>query len=82
MADEQLEYGFSTAVFVLDHTAGKLEVDEADRSWSEVTKENFRWMWPGVRDWAESLYRRLEEEREHMGSSVEDEEWDEVGGGG
>ena len=80
--DEQLEYGFSTAVFVLDHTAGKLDVAEADRAWSDTTKENFWRMWPSVRDWSQSLFDRIDDERGHMASPVEDEEWDEVGGGG
>ncbi len=79
---DQLEYGFGTAIFVLDHTADKLTPEEADRSFGEVTKENFRRMWPDVREWAENLWRRLEEERGHMASAVEDEEVDEVGGGG
>ncbi|MDP8957392.1 MAG: hypothetical protein M3N24_10635 [Actinomycetota bacterium] len=79
---DQLEYGFGTAIFVLDHTTDKLTPEEADRSFSEVTKENFRRMWPGVRDWAETLWHTLEEERGHMASAVEDEEGDEVGGGG
>ena len=82
MADEQLEYGFSTAVFVLDHTVGKIEVADADRSWSEVTKENFWRMWPGIRDWTDAMFQRLDDERRHMAAPVEDEEWDEVGGGG
>jgi hypothetical protein len=82
MADEQLEFGFSTAVFVLDHTAGKIEVAEAERAWGNVTKENFWRMWPEIRNWAEVLYQRIDEERRHMAAPVEDEEWDEVGGGG
>jgi hypothetical protein len=82
MPDEQLEYGFSTGIFVLDHTAEKMEVGEADRAWSETTKENFWRMWPTVRDWAEALYQRIEDERAHMASPVEDDELDEVGGGG
>jgi hypothetical protein len=82
MADEQLEYGFSTAVFVLDHTVGKLEVAEAERTWSEVNKENFWRMWPEIREWAEALYQRIDDERRHSSSPVQDEEWDEVGGSG
>ena len=77
--EQQLEYGFGTAIFVLDHTADKMTPEEADRSFGEVTKENFRRMWPGVRDWAETLWQQLEEDRGHMASGVED---DEVGGGG
>ena len=82
MDEQQLEYGFGTAIFVLDHTADKMTPEEADRSFGEVTKENFRRMWPEVRDWAETLWHRLEEERGHMATSVDDEEVDEVGGGG
>jgi hypothetical protein len=79
---DQLEYGFGTAIFVLDHTADKLTPDEADRSFGEVTKENFWRMWPAVREWAETLWHRLEEERGVGATPVEDEEVDEVGGGG
>ena len=52
--DEQLEYGFGTAVYVLDHTAEKLSVEEAESGFGEVTKENFWRMWPDVRQWAEA----------------------------
>ena len=82
MDEQQLEYGFGTAIFVLDHTADKMSPEEADRSFGEVTKENFRRMWPEVREWAETFWHRLEEERGAMASPVEDEEVDEVGGGG
>ena len=79
---DQLEYGFGTAIFVLDHTTDKLTPEDADRAFSEVTKENFRRMWPGVRDWAEKLWQTLDEERGAMAAPVGDEEVDEVGGGG
>lgn len=79
--DEQLEYGFGTAVFVLDHTADKITPEEADRAFGEVTKENFWRMWPGIRDWAGSLWQMLEDERGSMARPVEDEELDDVGGG-
>ena len=80
--DQQLEYGFTTAVFVLEHTADKLTPDDADRSFSEVTKENFWRMWPSVREWAEELWRRLEDERGTTSRPVADDELDDVGGGG
>lgn len=80
--DEQLEYGFGTAIFVLDHTAQKLSVDEAERDFNEVTKENFWRMWPGIRAWAEELWRRIEDERGHQSRPVLDDELDDVGGGG
>ena len=79
---EQYEYGFGTAVFVLDHTADKLTPEEAERSFSEVTKENFWRMWPNVRGWAESLWQMIEDERAHPSRPVGDEELDDVGGGG
>ncbi len=82
MDEQQLEYGFGTAIFVLDHTVDKMTPEEADRSFGEVTKENFRRMWPDVREWAEGLWHRLEDERGHMAKPVEDEDVDEVGGGG
>ncbi len=80
--DEQLEYGFTTAAFVLDHTARKLPADQAEREFGEVTKENFWRMWPGIRDWAEDLWHRIDDERGHMATPVQDDEYDEVGGGG
>jgi hypothetical protein len=80
--DDQIEYGFTTAVFVLEHTADKITPDEADRGFSEVTKENFWRMWPDIREWAEDLWRRLDEERSTSARPVEDEELDDVGGGG
>jgi hypothetical protein len=80
--EEQLEYGFTTAVFVLDHTARKLDVSEAERQFGETAKENFWRMWPTVRDWAERLWEEIDDERGHMATPVEDEEVDEVGGGG
>ena len=80
--DEQLEYGFGTAVFVLDHTAGKLTVDQAERSFGDVTKENFWRMWPVVKDWADSLWQLIDDERASMARPAEDEELDDVGGGG
>ena len=79
---DQLEYGFGTAIFVLDHVADKMTPEEAERAFGEVTKENFWRMWPGVRDWADALWRALDEERAQMARPVEDEELDEVGGGG
>ena len=56
--------------------------DEADSGFSEVTKENFWRMWPDVREWADSLWHRLEDERATMARPVRDEELDDVGGGG
>lgn len=81
-ADDQVEYGFSTAIFVLDYTADKVTPDDADRNFGEVTKENFWRMWPRVRDWADGLWQRLEDERGHPARAIEDEELDDVGGGG
>ena len=79
---DQLEYGFGTAIFVLDHTTEKITPDDAYRSFGEVTKENFWRMWPAVREWAEALWLRLEDERAQEAAPVEDEEVDEVGGEG
>ena len=80
--DEQLEYGFVTGVFVLDHAAGKISADDAERGFSDTTKENFWRMWPHVREWADSLWYLIEEERGSMARPAEDEELDDVGGGG
>jgi len=81
--EEQFEYGFTTAVFVLDHTARKLSPDEAERSFGATAKENFWRMWPIVREWADELHRQIDDERGHMAAPVEkDEEYDELGGGG
>ena len=80
--EEQLEYGFTTAVFVLDHTGRKLSPDEAERAFGETAKENFWRMWPTIREWADELHRQIEDERGHMATPVEDDEIDEVGGGG
>ena len=80
--DDQLEYGFVTGVFVLDHTAGKISADDAERGFTDTTKENFWRMWPTVRDWAERLWAEIDDERGHMARPVEDDEYDEVGGGG
>ena len=80
--DEQLEYGFGTAVFVLDHTTDKVSAQDAEREFSEVTKENFWRMWPTVREWAETLWRLIDDERGDMARPAEDEELDDVGGGG
>jgi len=80
--DDQLEYGFGTAVFVLDHTTDKVSAQDAEREFSEVTKENFWRMWPTVREWAETLWRLIDDERGDMARPAEDEELDDVGGGG
>ena len=80
--DTQLEYGIGTAVFVLEHASEKLTPEEADREFSETTKENFWRMWPSVREWAEALWQMLEDERGSMARPALDEELDDVGGGG
>jgi hypothetical protein len=80
--DEQLEYGFGTAVYVLDHTADKLTPSDAESDFGEVTKENFWRMWPDIRQWAEELWQRLDEERGNQARPVEDDLVDDVGGGG
>jgi hypothetical protein len=80
--DEQFEYGFGTAIFVLDHTAGKLTADDAERSFGDLTKENFWRMWPHVKSWADDLWNRIEDERGHLSRPALDEELDDVGGGG
>jgi hypothetical protein len=80
--DEQLEYGFGTAVYVLDHTAEKLSVEEADSGFGEVTKENFWRMWPDIRAWAEDLWQRLDQERGNQARPAEDDLVEDVGGGG
>jgi len=82
MADEQLEYGFTTAVFVLDHTSRKIGAEDAERAFGDVAKENFWRMWPTVKDWAEQLWQAIDDERRDMASPVQDDELDEVGGGG
>jgi hypothetical protein len=82
VADEQLEYGFTTAVFVLDHTSGKLTPEEAEREFGDVAKENFWRMWPGVREWAERLWQAVDDERGDMAIPARDDEFDEIGGGG
>lgn len=80
--DDQFEYGFGTAIFVLDHTAGKLKVDEAERSFGDLTKENFWRMWPNIKAWADDLWEQIEDERGHLSRPALDEELDDVGGGG
>jgi hypothetical protein len=80
--DTQLEYGVGTAVFLLEHAAEKLTAAEAERGFGEVTKENFRRMWPSVREWGEALWQMLEDERGSMARPALDEELDDVGGGG
>lgn len=80
--DDQLEYGFGTAIFVLDHVADKLTPEDADSAFGEVTKENFWRMWPDVKAWADRFWKALEDERASMSRPVQDEELDEVGGGG
>ena len=80
--DEQMEYGFTRAVFVLDHVAEKHTAVEAEREFTEVTKENFWRMWPDIREWAEALWTAIDEERGQMARPVEDDELDETGGSG
>jgi hypothetical protein len=80
--EEQLEYGFTTAVFVLDHTARKLSPDEAERGFAETAKENFWRMWPTIKEWADDLHGQIEDERGHKAAPVEEGEYEELGGGG
>ena len=80
--EDQLEYGFVTAVFVLEHVSEKSTPVDADRSFGETTKENFRRMWPAIREWSEELWQLLEDERGSAARPVVDEELDDVGGGG
>jgi hypothetical protein len=80
--NSQQEYGFVTAIFVLEHTSEKLSPGEAESVFSAVAKENFWRVWPQVRDWVESFWQRLEDERHITSKPVEDNEWDDVGGGG
>jgi hypothetical protein len=80
--DEQFEYGFGTAIFVLDHTAGKLKVDDAERTFGDLTKENFWRMWPHIKSWADDLWEQIEDERGHLSRPALDDELDDVGGGG
>jgi hypothetical protein len=82
MADEQLEYGFTTAIFVMDHASRKIGAEDAERAFGDVAKENFWRMWPTVKEWAEQLWQAIDDERRDMATPVEDEELDEVGGGG
>ena len=56
--DEQLEHGFVTGIFVLDHATQKMSTEEAERLFGEVSKENFWRMWPGIKSWAEDLWHR------------------------
>jgi hypothetical protein len=67
--EEQQEYGFGTAIFVLDHTADKVTPEEADRSFGEVTKENFWRMWPAIREWAETFVSQIRD-RELRGPAL------------
>jgi hypothetical protein len=80
--DENLEYGFGTAVFVLDYTAEKATPQDAERAFGEVTKENFWRMWPAIKEWADAFWQTLEDDRGDMARPVVDEELDDVGGGG
>ncbi|MBI4260040.1 MAG: hypothetical protein HY658_05695 [Actinobacteria bacterium] len=79
--DEQLEFGFTTAVFVLDHVAEKVPADEADREFTDVAKENFWRMWPHVRAWAEELWGLVDEERADAARPAEGDDFEELGGG-
>ncbi len=79
---DQLEYGFGTAVFVLDYTSDKIKPAEAERAFGDTTKENFWRMWPHVRGWAEALWQIIEDERGHQSRPALDEDLDDVGGGG
>jgi hypothetical protein len=80
--DENLEYGFGTAIFVLDYTVDKATPEDVERAFGEVTKENFWRMWPGIKEWADVFWQALEDDRGHMARPVVDEELDDVGGGG
>jgi len=80
--DEQYEYGFGTAVFVLDHVSEKLTPEDAERAFGEVSKENFWRMWPNITAWAETLWGLIDDERGHMARPALDEDLDDVGGGG
>lgn len=80
--DEQLEYGFTTAVFVLDHVAEKVDPAEAGRSFSAVTRENFWRMWPTVREWAEAVWAGINEDLADRAVPATEDEFDETGGGG
>ena len=80
--DDQVEYGFSTAIFVLEHVAEKTTAAEAERVFGEVAKENFWRMWPPIRDWAAELWQLIEDERGSSSRPVEDDDLDDVGGGG
>ena len=80
--NEQIEYGFGTAIFVLDYTADKITPTDADRAFGETTKENFWRMWPVIKEWADGLWQALEDERGSMSRPVVDEDLDDVGGGG
>jgi hypothetical protein len=80
--DENVEYGFGTAIFVLDYTSEKISPADADRTFGEVTKENFWRMWPDVKKWADELWHVLEDERGDQARPALDEELDDVGGGG
>jgi hypothetical protein len=79
---DQIEYGFTTAVFVMEHVAEKISAADAERSFNETSKENFWRVWPMVRDWGEELWQMLEDERGHQARPALDEELDDVGGGG
>jgi hypothetical protein len=80
--DDQVEYGFVTAVFVLEHVSEKSTPLDADRRFTETTKENFRRMWPAIREWSEELWQLLQDERGSAARPVVDEDVDDVGGGG
>jgi hypothetical protein len=79
---DQIEYGFATAIFVMEHVAEKISPGDADRGFGETSKENFWRVWPVVRAWGEELWRTLEDERGHMARPAIDDDLDDVGGGG
>ncbi len=79
---DQIEYGFVTAVFVMEHVSEKTSAEEADRTFTETSKENFWRVWPQVREWGEQLWQILEDERGHASRPADDDVIDETGGGG
>ena len=81
---EDTEHAFGTSIFILDHTVHRVSAEDAVRTFGDVTQENFWRMWPSIKEWADTVWSEIQEDRGRHSSPVGDDDDDhaELGGGG
>jgi hypothetical protein len=84
MSPEELNERLQEAMAAFQQVVSEAKPAEMWRGMDELTVEQFWQSWPEARAWGEFLYQLIAKERGEKATPAkdQDEEYDEIGGGG